>query len=37
MKNAFYLILKGPFIIKIKFLSWLFDHVETTAWLERED
>ena len=35
MKNAFCFILKAPFILKIfKFLSWLFGHVEKTAWLE---
>ena len=36
MKNAFYLILKALFVLKIfKFLSWLFGHVEKTARLER--
>ena len=36
MKNAFYFILKALFVHKIfKFLSWLFGHVEKTAWLER--
>ena len=36
MKNAFYFILKGLFILKIfKFLSRLFGHVEKTASLER--
>ena len=36
MKNAFYFILKALFVLKIfKFLSWLFGHVERTAWLER--
>ena len=36
-KNAFYFILKALFILKIfKFLSWLFDHVEKTVWLERK-
>ena len=36
MKNAFYFILKGLFVLKIfKFLYWLFTHVEKTAWLER--
>ena len=36
MKNAFYLILKALFVFKIlKLLSWLFEHVEKTAWLER--
>ena len=35
MKNA-YFILKALFIIRIcTFLSWLFDHVEKNAWLER--
>ena len=34
-KNAFYFILKALYILKIfKFLSWLFGHVEKTAWLE---
>ena len=37
MKNAFNFILKAFFILKIfKFLSWLFRHVEKTAWLERQ-
>ena len=36
IKNSNYFILKALFILKIfKFLSWLFDHVEKTAWLER--
>ena len=36
MKNAFYFILKAFFVLKIfKFSSWLFGHVEETAWLER--
>ena len=36
MKNAFYFILKALFVFKIlKLLSWLFEHVEKTAWLER--
>ena len=36
MKNAFYFTLKPHFVLKIfKFLSWLFGHVEKTAWLER--
>ena len=36
MKDAFYFILKALFIIKIfKFLSWLFDQLGKTAWLER--
>ena len=37
MKNAFYLILKALFVLKIfKFFYWLFGHVEKTVWLERE-
>ena len=36
MKNAFYFTLKAPFVLKIfKYLTWLFDHVEWTAWLEQ--
>ena len=36
MKNAFYSILKAVFVLKIiKFLSWLFGHVEKMPWLER--
>ena len=36
MKNIFYFILKALFVLKIfKFLSWLFGHIEKTAWLER--
>ena len=36
MKNAFYFILKGFFVLEvIKFLSSIFGHVEKTAWLER--
>ena len=36
MKNAFYFILKDLFVLKIiKFLSWLFVHVEKTTWLKR--
>ena len=36
MKNAFYIILKALFILKIfKFLSRRFGHVGKTAWLER--
>ena len=32
MKNAFYFILKALFAVKIiKFLSWLFGHVEKAA------
>ena len=35
MKNAFYFILNALFLLKIfKFLSWLFQHEEKTAWLE---
>ena len=35
-KNAFYFTLKAIFVLKIlKFLSWLFGHVEKTARLER--
>ena len=35
-KNAFDLILKAHFVLKIfKFLSWLFDHAEKSASLER--
>ena len=36
MENAFYFAVKALFVLKIfKFLSWLFDHVEKTARLER--
>ena len=37
MKNGFdFLKKKAVFVLKIfKFLSWLFGHVEKTAWLER--
>ena len=36
MKNAFDFILKALFVLKIfNFLSWLFGHVEKTAYLER--
>ena len=36
IKNAFYFVVKALFVLKIfKFLSWLFGHVEKTAWLER--
>ena len=32
MKNAFYFILKGLFVLQIfKFLSWFFDHVGKIA------
>ena len=35
-KNAFCFIIKACFVLKIfAFLSWLFGHVEKTAWLER--
>ena len=35
MKNGFYFILKGLFVLKIfNFLSWRFGHVEKLAWLE---
>ena len=35
MKNDFYFILKATFVLKIiKSLSWLFGHVEKTAWSE---
>ena len=35
MKNAFYFIIKARFFLQIfKVLSWLFRHVEKTAWLE---
>ena len=36
MKNAYHVTLKALFVLKIfKFLSWIFDQVEKTAWLER--
>ena len=36
MKNAFYFILKALSVLKIfKILSWIFRHIEKTAWLER--
>ena len=35
-KNAFYFILKALFVLKMfKPLSWLFGHVEKTAWSEK--
>ena len=34
IKNAFYFTLKALFVLKI-FLSWIFGHVEKTAWLKR--
>ena len=37
MKITFYFILKALFVLNvIKFLSWLFGHVGTTAWLEKQ-
>ena len=37
MKNAFYFTLIALFVLKIlKFLSWLFGHVEKTVQLERK-
>ena len=36
IRKAFYFILKALFVLKIfKFLSWLFGHVDKTAWLEK--
>ena len=38
MKNVLYFIFikKALFVLEIsKYLSWLFGHVEKTAWLER--
>ena len=36
MKNAFYVISKALFVLKIiNFLSWFFGDIEKTAWLER--
>ena len=36
LKNAFYFIFKGLFVLKIiNVLSWLFGHVEKVTWLER--
>ena len=36
MKNAFFHLSFSSFILKMfKFLSWLFGHVQKTAWLER--
>ena len=35
MENAFFVRKKALFVLKI-FLSWLFGHVEKTAWLELE-
>ena len=35
VKNDFYFILKALSVLEIfKLLSWLFGHVEKTAWLE---
>ena len=37
MKNDFYFILKDLFVFKIfKFLLWVFDYVEKTAWLKNQ-
>ena len=37
MKYAYYFILKALFILKMfKFLSWLFGHLEKTAWFEKD-
>ena len=37
MKNAFYFIFKVLFVLqRFKVLLWLFEHVEKTAWLERQ-
>ena len=42
MKNAFYFVLKAPFVFKVffsryfKFLSWLFGYVEKTAQSQRQ-
>ena len=37
IKNGFYFILEAIFVLKIfRFLSWLFGHLEETAWLETE-
>ena len=35
MKNVFYFALKALFVLKIKFLSWLFGYIEKTNQLER--
>ena len=36
LKNAFYFIFKGLFILKIiNFLSWLFGHIKKVIWLEK--
>ena len=36
MKDAFDFMLETLFIIKLfKSLSWLFGHVEKTAWLDK--
>ena len=36
MKNTFHFILKALFVLNIfEFMSWLFGHIEKTAWLER--
>ena len=37
MENLFYFVLKALFVLKIfNFLSWIFGHLEKTAWLERQ-
>ena len=37
MKNVFWFISKALVVLKIfKFASWLFGHVEKTAWLQTE-
>ena len=36
-KSAFYFILEALFVLKIfMFASWVFGHVEETAWVERQ-
>ena len=36
MENAFYFMLKALFVHKMfNILSWLFGHIEKTAWLDR--
>ena len=38
VKNAFYFTLKALLVVqKLNFLSWIFGHVEKTAWLEKYD
>ena len=37
IKNVFYFTSKALFVLKkFNFLSWIFRHVEKTAWLERQ-